>query len=101
MISFVVSTTEPTRRTPMRSWFRPESATSIAVRLQPTNPWRVVDFQWEGDRLTLNSQGVNFVMSRVTADQQPDWLETRLADQHAKMDSTEKSGAPNGRMAPE
>ena len=89
IIAFVVAT-DDTKRAPMRNWYQPVSATSISVRLRPTDPWRVHEFQQEGDRLSWTYGGGVHVWQRIPWEQRPDWFDARLATAHAKMDATDE-----------
>ena len=90
IITFVVISIEPVKHAPMRHWYRPESATSIAARLRPTDPWRVTEFQLDDDRLLWTYGGATHTWRRVLPNEQPDWLEARLATANAKMDATDQ-----------
>jgi hypothetical protein len=90
IITFVVITREPPNRASMRNWYRPESATSVAARLRPSDPWLVFSFQLEGDRLSWTVEGNVQAWQRVPWAERPDWLEERLAKDNVKMYEAEK-----------
>jgi hypothetical protein len=90
IITFVVISIEPVKHAPMRSWFRPESATSITARFRPTDPWRVHEFQLDGDRLSWTYGGATHSWRRVLTNEKPNWLDTRLTTENSKMDATDE-----------
>lgn len=90
IITFVVISIDPVKHAPMRSWYRPESATSIIARLRPTEPWRVHEFQLNGDQLSWTYGGGIHVWRRVLPNEQRDWLDARLTTQNSKMDATDE-----------
>ena len=87
IITFVVISIEPVKLAPIRSWYRPVSASSVAARLQATEPWRIHEFQLDGNRLLWKYTGGNLALRRIHSDEKPDWLETRLTTENSKMDA--------------
>jgi hypothetical protein len=92
IITFVVISVEPVKHVPIRSWYCPASATSITARLRPTEPWRVYVFQLDGDHLSWTYGGATHSWRRVLPNEQPDWLEARLANANSKMDALDQCG---------
>ncbi len=89
IIAFHVISIEPVKRAPIRSWYRPESDTSIAARLGPAQPWRITEFQLDGDRVSWISGSGTSTWQRLLSDEQPDWLDRRLTAENSKMDADE------------
>ena len=89
IIIFVVISIAPVKHAPMRHWYRAESATSFATRLRPTAPWRIQEFQLDGDRLLWTYGGGTHAWRRLLPNEQPDWLAARLATQNSEMDATD------------
>ncbi len=90
IITFVVISIEPVKYISMRSWYNPESATSITSRLRPSESWVVHEFQLDGDLLSWKYGGANHVWRRVPKNKQPEWLEASIATANSKMDATEQ-----------
>lgn len=90
IITFVVIGIGPVRHVPMRSWYRPESATSITARRRQADPWRVHEFQLDSDRLSWTYGGGTHAWRRALPNEQPDWLDARLSNENSKMDATDQ-----------
>jgi hypothetical protein len=90
IVTFVVVSVEPGKRAVLRLWYRPESATSFAARLRPTDPWRVQEFRLDGDQLSWTYGGVTHTWKRVFPESRPDWLDARLATAYSKMDAMDE-----------
>lgn len=90
IITFVVITDDPLKRAPMRNWYQPASATSLSVRLRPTDAWRVHNFQLVGGRLSWTYGGGVHTWRRVPWEERPDWLDARVATEYSKMDATDE-----------
>jgi hypothetical protein len=91
IVTFVVIGVEPVQRAPMRSWYRPVSATSITARLRPTDPWREHEFRLDGDQISWTYGGATHSWKRVSPESHPDWLDARLATEYSKMDATDET----------
>lgn len=89
IITFVVLSVDPIKRGPMRNWYRPESPTSISIKLNPANDWRVIEYRWEGDEILWTYGGRTHAWKRVPPDEYPDWLDAQIAAQYLKMDEME------------
>jgi hypothetical protein len=97
IIGFVVLEIAPVRYVPMRCWFHRESATTVAVRLNPTNDWNLHHIQFAGKELFwTSSTGRLFTLNQVQPDQLPSWWDARLAAQNLKMDGAERVTGPQG-----
>ena len=93
IITFVVISIDPVKHAPMRSWYRPESATSITARLQQNGTWRSHEFRFEDGKLVWTYGNGTHAWRRVLPDEWPAWLDEKLATQNSKMDATDE--APN------
>lgn len=92
IITFVIITDDPSKRVPLRNWYRPVSATSISVRLRSIDPWRDHDFRLEGDCLGWTFGGEVHTWRRVPWEERPEWLDSRLVTENSKMDAAEECG---------
>ena len=91
IIKFIVYTTDPLMRNPLRSWFRRISANSIEDELPDSHARRVWQFAIDGDQVTWRSGNFVSTWTRVPWNQRPEWLDRQLAIQHSKLDAAEKS----------
>jgi hypothetical protein len=90
IVVFVVVDLPPVKRVPMRLWYRPESATSIAATLRPNGPWQITAFHRDGDFTTWTYGGSDHTWHRIADSEYPGWLVAAVATAHAKMDEAEK-----------
>ncbi len=81
---------EPEKRATTRHWTRPESETSIAMRLRHDSEWTVHEFKFrKGSLVWFYGDGVHPWKTLKPA-QYPEWLEEALTAAHQKMDEEEQ-----------
>jgi hypothetical protein len=94
VVQFVIVSAISLRRSQMRVWYRPQSATSIVSRLKREYPWRAWVFVLDGDTLSWTLGETIQTWRRASQEERPDWLDGQLAEAYSKMDAQEETEDP-------
>ena len=91
IITFILSTTDPIRYAPMRSWFQQQEHGVIDASLKPRSGWRTHIYKEKEDTISWFYGDQWHPWTFISHIDAPTWLHERLRQAHEKMDLQENA----------